>query len=143
MRKLLVIFLLGFVLTACGSKPPTLDGAINPDKLPVYPGATLDAGQSIGGADMSGDDGAFYAKYWDFKTTDSKEKVVEGKLMTSFTINAEGLVKGAKVEKKGTTLKEPRLHDCVVAVLTAMTFPKPADGKDHPIEYPFNLKAIQ
>ncbi len=70
-------------------------------------------------------------------------KVFEGKLLTSFVITGEGLVKNAKVEKKGTTLKDPKLHECVVAVLSAMTFPKPVDGKDHPIEYPFNLKAIQ
>ena len=44
--------------------------------------------------------------------------------------------------KKGTTLKDPELHDCVVTVLSSMIFPKPPDGKDHPIEYPFNLKAV-
>lgn len=72
-----------------------------------------------------------------------KEKPVAGKLMTSFTITPTGLVKGAKVVKKGTTLHEPKLHDCVVAVLSAMTFPKPPDGTDHPVEFPFNLKPIR
>ncbi len=130
MRKLLVIFLLGFVLTACGSKPPTLDGAINPDKLPVYPGATLDAGQSIGGADMSGDDGAFYAKYWDFKTTDSKEKVVEfyqskwpgAKLedtpnlgLTSLTWNFPGAEKGEYVSMSFDNEKTIHLAECLKA----------------------------
>ncbi len=76
-------------------------------------------------------------------TMATKSKKVEGKLMTSFIITDQGLVKNAKVEKKGTTLKDKGLHDCVVSVLTAMTFPKPPDGKDHPIEYPFNLKAIE
>jgi hypothetical protein len=75
-------------------------------------------------------------------TMAEKEKKVEGTLMTSFTITPAGLVKGAKVLKKGTTLKDRELHDCVVAVLTALSFPKPADGMEHPIEYPFNLKAI-
>ncbi len=73
----------------------------------------------------------------------AKSKKVEGKLMTSFTITGSGLVKDAKVLKKGTTLKDKGLHDCVVAVLTSMSFPKPPDGMDHPIEYPFNLKAIE
>jgi hypothetical protein len=73
----------------------------------------------------------------------SKSKKVEGKLMTSFIITGGGLVKDAKVQKKGTTLKDKGLHDCVVSVLSAMSFPKPPDGKDHPIEYPFNLKAIE
>ncbi len=73
----------------------------------------------------------------------AKTKTVEGKLMTSFIITPEGLVKKPRVVKKGTTLKAPKLHECVVAVLGTMAFPKPPDGKDHPIEYPFNLKAIQ
>ncbi|WP_163996538.1 AgmX/PglI C-terminal domain-containing protein [Pyxidicoccus caerfyrddinensis] len=72
-----------------------------------------------------------------------KNKKVEGRLMTSFTIDANGLVKGAKVVKKSSTLKDSGLHDCVVAVLSSMTFPKPPDRADHPIEYPFNLKAIE
>jgi hypothetical protein len=76
-------------------------------------------------------------------TMAEKEKKVEGKLMTSFTITAQGLVKDAKVLKKGTTLKDRELHDCVVAMLTALSFPKPPDGMDHPIEYPFNLKAVE
>ena len=70
-------------------------------------------------------------------------KAKEGMLKTSWEITAEGLVAKAKVERKGTTLKDPKLHECVVTVLSTMTFPKPADGKVHPIEYPFNLKAIK
>ncbi|WP_163783636.1 AgmX/PglI C-terminal domain-containing protein [Myxococcus vastator] len=72
-----------------------------------------------------------------------KDRTVEGKLMTTFTIDANGLVKDARVVKKTSTLKDPSLHDCVQAVLSSMTFPKPPDGADHPIEYPFNLKAIE
>jgi hypothetical protein len=72
-------------------------------------------------------------------------KTPEGKLMTSFTISPAGLVKKAKVLNKGTAypLRDPALKDCVVGVLTALTFPKPSDGREHPIEYPFNLKAIK
>ena len=77
------------------------------------------------------------------ETLASKEKVLEGKLLTSFVITGEGMVKNAKIEKKVTTLKEPKLHECVIAVVSTMTFPKPVDGRDHPIEFPFNLKAIQ
>ena len=70
-----------------------------------------------------------------------KEKVFEGRIMTSFTITQEGLVKNPKVLGKGSTIHDPRLNDCVVAVLAAMEFPKPK--KPQPIEYPFNLKAIK
>ncbi|ATB48113.1 AgmX/PglI C-terminal domain-containing protein [Corallococcus macrosporus] len=72
-----------------------------------------------------------------------KDATVQGRLMTTFTIDANGLVKDAKVVRKASTLKDPNLHDCVEAVLSSMTFPKPPDGADHPIEYPFNLKAIE
>jgi hypothetical protein len=72
----------------------------------------------------------------------NKKKAPEGTLKTLFTITPDGLVKGAKVDKKGSSLKDPALHDCVVAVLSTMGFPKPPDSRDHPIEFPFNLKAV-
>lgn len=77
------------------------------------------------------------------ETLAPRQKVVEGRLMTSWVITAEGAVKQAKVVKKGTTLREPKLHECVITVLSTMSFPKPIDRRDHPIDYPFNLKAIQ
>jgi len=72
-----------------------------------------------------------------------KQDVVEGRLQTSWVITGEGIVRDAKVEKKGTTLKNPQLHDCVVSILNTMTFPRPPGGREQPIEYPFNLKAIR
>ncbi|MEW5737309.1 MAG: AgmX/PglI C-terminal domain-containing protein [Myxococcota bacterium] len=69
-------------------------------------------------------------------------KKVEGTLKTSWIITGDGLVKSAAVKKKESTLKDSRLHDCVVAVLSTMAFPRPPDGKDHPIDFPFNLKAV-
>ncbi|MGQ0505242.1 MAG: AgmX/PglI C-terminal domain-containing protein, partial [Myxococcaceae bacterium] len=75
------------------------------------------------------------------ETLAGRRNVVEGKLMTSFVITAEGLVKKPKVEKKGTSVKDGKLNECVVAVLAAMQFPKPPDSREHPVAYPFNLKA--
>jgi hypothetical protein len=69
-------------------------------------------------------------------------KKLEGVLKTKWTITADGLVKGAVVKKKQSTLKDARLHECVVAVLSTMAFPKPPGGKPQPIEFPFNLKAV-
>lgn len=71
-------FLLAMLLlTACGpAAPPELEGAINKDKIPVYAPSTLDPDQALAGAELIGDDGAFYAKYWDLKTDDPQEKVV-------------------------------------------------------------------
>jgi hypothetical protein len=70
-------------------------------------------------------------------------KAVEGTLKTSFVISPEGFVTAAKIDRKGSSLKDAKLHQCVVAVLSSMSFPKPPDGLDHPIEFPFNLKAMQ
>lgn len=72
-----------------------------------------------------------------------KDKPVEGRVMTSFVVTPEGLVKKARVLSKGTTLKDPKLHACVVDALGTFTFPKPSDRRDHPVEYPFNLKAVR
>ena len=76
------------------------------------------------------------------ETLAGKEKDVEGVLKTKWVVGGEGIVKKAEVLKKGTTLKDPKLHDCVVTVLSSMTFPKTPNGKDQPIEFPFNLKAV-
>ncbi len=72
-----------------------------------------------------------------------KERALGGRLLTAFTITAEGLVKKARVVRKQSTLKDSKLYDCVVSVLVTMTFPKPPGGKEQPVEYPFNLKAIK
>jgi len=71
----------------------------------------------------------------------TRKKPFEGRLMTSWTITVEVLVKDAKVLRQGSTIREPKLNDCVVAVISSMTFPKPK--RPTPIEYPFNLKAIK
>ena len=72
----------------------------------------------------------------------NKKKPPEGVLKTAFVITPDGLVKSAKIDRKGSTLKDPGLHDCVVAVLSTMQFTAPPDGKERPIEFPFNLKAV-
>jgi hypothetical protein len=71
------------------------------------------------------------------------KKPVEGTVKTSFDITPEGKVRHAKVEKKGTTLRDPKLHQCILGVVAAMDFPRPPDNRNHPIEYPFHLKAIR
>ncbi len=70
-------------------------------------------------------------------------KVEEGRILTTFTISPDGFVRNAKVAKAGTTLKNERLNQCVVNVLTSINFPPPPDKREYPIEYPFNLKAIK
>jgi hypothetical protein len=73
----------------------------------------------------------------------TRKKPIDGKVMTSFVVTAEGLVSKPKVLPKGTTLRDRKLHDCVKTVLASVEFPKPLDGAEQPIEYPFNLKSIK
>jgi len=70
------------------------------------------------------------------------KKVPEGKLVTSWVITPEGLVKKAAIVGKKSQVKIAGMNDCVIAVLSIMSFPKPDDKKEHPIEFPFNLKAV-
>lgn len=76
------------------------------------------------------------------ETLAGKDKAVEGSLKTSFSITGDGMTAFSKVDRKASSLKDPKLHDCVVAVLSTMQFPAPPDGKSYPIEFPFNLKAV-
>jgi hypothetical protein len=80
---------------------------------------------------------------WEQTLAAQQDKPVEGTLKTQFIITPTGTVRQPKVVKKGTTLKDPALHRCVETVLSTMVFPVPPDGKDHPVEYPFNLKAVR
>jgi hypothetical protein len=77
------------------------------------------------------------------KTLAARNEKLEGRLMTHFVITAAGTVTGAQVAKQGTTLKDKGLHACVVGVLEKLRFPKPPDGKQHPVEYPFNLQPVE
>jgi hypothetical protein len=77
------------------------------------------------------------------KTLAARDETLEGRLMTHFIITPQGTVKSAQVVKKQTTLKDKSLHACMVGVLSKLNFPKPPDKKDHPVEYPFNLKAVE
>jgi hypothetical protein len=70
-----------------------------------------------------------------------QQNPVDGSLMTSFTITPTGAVREARVLKQGTTLGDAKFHACVASVLEAMTFPKPDDGDELVVEFPFNLKS--
>ncbi|MBI5543301.1 MAG: energy transducer TonB [Deltaproteobacteria bacterium] len=67
---------------------------------------------------------------------------LEGRVVVGFIISAEGNVSEARVLAKKSSLKDDRVHDCVLA-MRAWGFPKPNDNRDHPIEYPFDLKVKQ
>ena len=123
----------GAAAPAAGAGPATPARGSGPEKLPFTP----DTIKEIVRAKQPE-----IERCWE-QTLASTEKPVDGKLQTHFVITPVGSVKQAKVVKKGTTLKDPALHRCVETVLSTMFFPRPPDGKDHPVEYPFNLKAVR
>jgi hypothetical protein len=118
---------------AAGVGPATPARGSSPEKLPFTP----DTIKEIVRAKQPD-----IERCWE-QTLAGTDKPVDGKLQTHFVITPVGSVKQAKVVKKGTTLKDPALHRCVETVLSTMLFPRPPDGKDHPVEYPFNLKAVR
>ena len=119
--------------TAAGVGPATPAVGSSPEKLPFTPDTIK---QTVRAKQPE------IERCWE-QTLAGTDKPVDGKLQTHFVITPVGSVKQAKVVKKGTTLKDPALHKCVETVLSTMLFPRPPDGKDHPVEYPFNLKAVR
>jgi hypothetical protein len=71
------------------------------------------------------------------------ESKFEGRVLIDMVIDVDGHVKHAEVHKKGTTLKQGRVHDCIVTAIYDWVFPKPGDGRDHPLQYPFDLKYVK
>jgi len=67
----------------------------------------------------------------------------EGKVMAVFNVMATGLTDKVKVDRKKTTIKNQRIQDCVTDAIRGWEFPKPTDGREHPIEYPFDLKVAK
>ena len=118
---------------AAGVGPATPAVGSSPEKLPFTPDTIK---QTVRAKQPE------IERCWE-QTLAGTDKPVDGKIQTHFVITPVGSVKQAKVVKKGTTLKDPALHKCVETVLSTMLFPRPPDGKDHPVEYPFNLKAVR
>jgi hypothetical protein len=64
----------------------------------------------------------------------------EGKVYVSFSVLPTGLTSSVKVDKKQTTIKNDKVQECVTAAISAWEFPKPTDGREHPLAMPFSLK---
>ncbi len=61
----------------------------------------------------------------------------KGRASISFTIDVEGNVRDARVEK--TTLKDEALRQCIVEVASGWRFPKPSGGGEVQVSYPFTF----
>lgn len=69
-----------------------------------------------------------------------RAEAMNGKLMTTFVISSSGHVKSAGVIKERTTVMDPQMRRCIVHILTGLRFPPPNDHRDHPIQFPYQLK---
>ncbi len=67
----------------------------------------------------------------------------EGKVFVSFSVMPTGLTSTIKIDKKQTTIKNDRVQACVTDAITGWEFPKPADGREHPLAMPFSLKVTK
>lgn len=65
---------------------------------------------------------------------------LEGKLVLDFTISSQGSIQVASVRE--SSLRDPRLDDCVVRRLTKWQFPKPKGGVVVAVTYPFIFKTL-
>jgi TonB family protein len=70
--------------------------------------------------------------------TAEKKALREGPVVVRFVLTSKGTVKAASVTRSVPKSKE--FHHCLVKHILSWTFPKPNDGKLHPIEYPFDVK---
>lgn len=66
---------------------------------------------------------------------------IEGKLVLDFSIGPNGIVQSAAVRE--SSLKDPRLDDCILRRLTKWAFPQPKGGVTVAVSYPFIFKALQ
>jgi hypothetical protein len=67
----------------------------------------------------------------------------EGRVMVAFNILPSGLTTQVKVDKKKSSIKNERVQDCVADDIRSWEFPKPTDGREHPIVFPFDLKVTK
>ncbi len=70
-------------------------------------------------------------------------QALNGRVMVGFIVDPEGFVSEARALPKKSTMKDARVIDCVVSNVRRWRFPKPGDNRDHPIEYPFDLKVVK
>ena len=66
---------------------------------------------------------------------------VQGKLVVDFSIDSRGIVR-RNASTKESTLKDPRLDDCILRRLVTWKFPKPKGGVDVAVIYPFIFKPL-
>lgn len=79
-------------------------------------------------------------KYCYEREINAGQPQLNGRLVTSFVINAGGRVSEAGVSS--STLDSPRVESCILGVIKRIPFPKPRGGGVVQVSYPFRLRAV-
>ena len=58
----------------------------------------------------------------------AQDKLLEGKVTLRWTVQPDGSVTDASVDEPGTTLRSPKVHQCMLARVAGWRFPKPKGG---------------
>ena len=66
-----------------------------------------------------------------------RQPTLAGRIQVRFTVAASGQVIAADVER--STIGDARVEDCTVAAIRRLQFPKPLEGRQIIISYPFVL----
>lgn len=64
---------------------------------------------------------------------------IKGRLATEFVIGPGGRVKGLRVDRRFSDLRQPRLESCVLGIMRRMVFPEPTDGREVNVIYPLHF----
>ncbi|MFN7131172.1 MAG: AgmX/PglI C-terminal domain-containing protein [Myxococcales bacterium] len=145
-RTLLLSFLLSSVALAQGSAPvvppapqPKPDAAPQEKQGPDLTGMPFDrlAVQTVVQHHMPE-----IQECYEGVLADTGQRI-EGRVSVGFIVDSEGMVSQARALPKKSTMKDPRVVECVLSSVRRWRFPRPGDNRDHPIEYPFDLKVVK
>lgn len=67
------------------------------------------------------------------------DKDLKGDVVIHFVLNPEGKVKSAELNRDRSTLKSPKVVDCVIGVIKSIPFPKSSRAMETTTNYPFNF----
>jgi hypothetical protein len=69
----------------------------------------------------------------------AQDRLLEGKVTLTWTVRPDGSVSAASVDEASTTLRNPRVHECMLARVAAWRFPRPRGGGPAVIKNPWVL----
>jgi hypothetical protein len=67
------------------------------------------------------------------------DKDLKGDVVIHFVLDPDGKVKSADLNQERSTLKAPKVADCVIGVIKSIPFPKSSRAMETTTNYPFNF----